>query len=341
MNTRPEIKALFDRIVTGGHEFLQQMVSDQTPESFHLEFKTFERSDGTLSISDKRHLSKSISGFANAEGGILLCGVETASGSDGDLASSFKPVQNVASVASSIRESTPDLYAPGVISVQIESIVADESGRGVIAIYVPATDGLPIMATATKEQRYYRRVGTSTRPMDHSMLADMFGRRPQPVLQLRVHPIQIAIENEVTDSPTGINLHFGISLYNAGRGIAHWPACNLEIHGRQIEYAPPGCYADHFHVHESNEVWPSSCRFAAIIASDGTRVVYPNGRIDIFAFNTLGRLDGKYQESIRIKYVLHAEGFRDEGEGEISGEYIESQINEYRRMKGMETVPPD
>ena len=63
------------------------------------------------------------------------------------------------------------------------------------------------------KDRYYGRSGSSFVPLSHSQLADLFGRRPRPVLRATVAPVD--------DRPGARRPHeVRLSIPNAGRGAA-------------------------------------------------------------------------------------------------------------------------
>jgi len=70
------------------------------------------------------------------------------------------------------------------------------------------------------EYRYYKRSGDSFYKLEHHDLEDMFGRRPQPVLEFEI----MKIEGSNPD-----NLKFTLGIKNTGKGIAKFPFPSIKV----------------------------------------------------------------------------------------------------------------
>jgi hypothetical protein len=84
--------------MSGGWETIKRWKQDREPESLFLEFKCKE--DPTtpkLGLADKAKIGKTLSGFANTHGGVLVLGVE-AHGSGGKAPDHAQELQPVAEV---------------------------------------------------------------------------------------------------------------------------------------------------------------------------------------------------------------------------------------------------
>ena len=63
-------------MLEGGEAALEKLIGQ--PESFELEFKTKEDDRSpSLSKGDKQKIGKELSGFSNADGGVLIYGIAT------------------------------------------------------------------------------------------------------------------------------------------------------------------------------------------------------------------------------------------------------------------------
>jgi hypothetical protein len=140
---------------------LREFVAQGLPEGRHLDYK--RALSGKSDDEPKREFLKDVTGFANAQGGHLLIGVdEPAQGStvdkqiiglaDGD--SLAKSLERLA--ASSI-----DPRIPGLI-VQPVPLTA---GGAVIVVHVPPSQARPHMVDHGNHQRFYVRHRESTNPM--------------------------------------------------------------------------------------------------------------------------------------------------------------------------------
>jgi hypothetical protein len=149
-----------------------------------------------------------LSGFANAEGGLILWGV-TAKKDDRqiDCITAFPGVTDPDVFKSRLNELTSEALSPSLPGIEHRIVHDDASKPPFVITVVPASEAGPHMALLG--ERYYQRIGQATLPMEHFQLADMFGRRPQALLRLGFLP------------PEGYCL--SANLGNVGRGIATAP----------------------------------------------------------------------------------------------------------------------
>lgn len=177
--------------------------ADGVEESLHLEFTTADSAKGKPRERHLDKLARSVSGFANVEGGILVFGIET----DGKVLDKSTRIVHVVDcqrfhteIASRLR----DIVVPRVAGVEVASVEDPrQSGEGVVAVYVPASSHGPHRAAMKSDGvkgKYYMRTTRSTDVMPHGILAAMFGRPPVPRVRLVVHwqrryVIQLAVRN--------------------------------------------------------------------------------------------------------------------------------------------------
>ena len=191
---------------------LEQLVRNRREENLYLEFKVKERrNNGDLGDSERRAFSKAMSGFANADGGILIFGIKTRKSPDNiDIAHKLKSITEPNKFRSRLQDSILLTTQPFVDGVRIDVVLAQPE-QGYVKCYIPASDKPPHRAMFAKRE-YWSRTSTGFRKLEHYELEDVFGRRLRPVLRLRV---------ELRPRPEGDpheELHF--SFLNEGRGIA-------------------------------------------------------------------------------------------------------------------------
>lgn len=219
------LRDLFDRIDA---KELAAMRDRREEESLNLDFKRMDLT-GEPSEADKRNLRDSISGFANAAGGIILWGVESKTPDDKRDRSRFQslaPVKDGDRAVVRFHELTATATQPPVNGVVHRAITVD--GGFVVKTFVPASDGGPHRTNEEKGQ-YFRRDADAFRPMQHHEIADMFGRRARPVLQL--HCFQ--------SLPRGGRV---LAIQNVGRALARH-LC-LVLRPRQGSHTPSLAHID-------------------------------------------------------------------------------------------------
>ncbi|MBK9618694.1 MAG: ATP-binding protein [Candidatus Obscuribacter sp.] len=67
---------IYEGILADGEPGLQRMKLNREPESNLLDFKRAKDQSAPLRQDDRTHLAKSIGGFANSDGGVLVWGVD-------------------------------------------------------------------------------------------------------------------------------------------------------------------------------------------------------------------------------------------------------------------------
>ena len=107
-------EALFERLRAEKWKAVEELVKDQAPESLSLEFKCKAFSvppappaqPGRLGDDDKKNLAKSISAFANTEGGCLIMGISTKDGKGTEADRAKSNADRIAGKGSKLIEKT-------------------------------------------------------------------------------------------------------------------------------------------------------------------------------------------------------------------------------------------
>jgi hypothetical protein len=133
------------------------------------------------------NLSKAISAFANSGGGVIVFGLSNpitqweVDGGGVDL------VIKKPNTREWLEDIIPTLVEFPLTSFNVYAIdrLSDSSqiapGRAVFVIQVPDSEQAPHQAI---DKRYYARVGGKSRPIGHRLVADIFGRRRYPQIDL-------------------------------------------------------------------------------------------------------------------------------------------------------------
>lgn len=134
-----------------------------------------------LHENDRNNLAKAISGFGNSEGGVIVWGVDASRDMDyaDVVARSKMPIENVARFISWLEGSISGRTIPAHPGVQNRAIDTG-AGNGFVLTLIPKSNLTPHQSIY--DSRYYMRAGSAFLPVPHSVLAAMFGRRPQPIL---------------------------------------------------------------------------------------------------------------------------------------------------------------
>ena len=177
---------IFQKLVYFGEDAIDDFIINSQTEELFLDFKqavSVGKNFTTLHRDDRKNLAKAISGFGNSEGGVIVWGVECSRDIEiGDVAKAKVKVKNVYRFLSWLENAISGCTIPSHNKVRNHIISADENGDGFIATYIPKSDIAPLMTTTGNT--IYIRSGSNNVPAPYSVIAGMFGRRPQPNVEL-------------------------------------------------------------------------------------------------------------------------------------------------------------
>ncbi len=190
-------------------------------EDLHLECKVWPPDDSDA----QRVIAKAACGFANADGGVIIVGLRAKSEPDKDKPDQIQDAELVSDtgrVKSRIQDLIGQVVEPGIAGVQVTGVNDPPvSTSGFVVVLIPATDGLP--CRSRKDWKFYQRISSGTYPMEYFQLADMFGRRRRPALELHLEDT-----NQCGDWAPGVPSRvFVVGIKNSGRAIARFPCLRI------------------------------------------------------------------------------------------------------------------
>ena len=193
---------IFQKLIYFGEEAIDDFIINRQSEELFIDFKQ-AASDGknfnTLHRDDRKNLSKAISGFGNSEGGVIIWGVECSRDYEiGDVAKAKIKVKNVHRFLSWLENAISGCTIPSHNKVRNHIISADKNGDGYVATYIPKSEVAPLMTSSNSA--IYIRSGSNNVPAPYAVIAGMFGRYPQPNIELKIAAKKIeALKNQDED----------------------------------------------------------------------------------------------------------------------------------------------
>lgn len=193
-------------------------------ERLHVDYK--EKNDSRFpdfEDSDRKNLAKAVSGFANSGGGFLIWGIKDKT----LLPKPISDIQKFLSLALELSSHTTDPIVQNIDGEWLPSVTSSSEGFGVI--HIPESTLPPhrvILKQKEIKDHYYFRSGTSFDIASHTILEDMFGRRPKPQLSLSKKIIRaggVRSENKQ-------KFWIIIGIENSGRGVAKYPLLSVKVH---------------------------------------------------------------------------------------------------------------
>jgi hypothetical protein len=198
-----------------------------TSEHLHLECKTWSNRENEAQAG----VAKTICGFANADGGVLVIGLSTRTSADKyipDCIDAKVPVSDAVGLRSRIEGLIPEIVEPAVNGVTASAIPESQSSQsGFVVVHVPPTDGPP--CRSRKDWQFYQRINSGTYRMEYFQIEDMFGKRRRPVLSLEVEGGEAFRGDERTFGRQKFGRRITIGIENRGRATAKFPSIRLTI----------------------------------------------------------------------------------------------------------------
>lgn len=222
-------REIYNNIIQNGISAIDDYLIIRTTEELFLDFKrSADNGKGKkLDSSDRKNLSKAISGFGNSEGGVIVWGIDCSKDCDGaDVAKAKMPLENVDRFISLLQNAILGCTLPPHNGVENYGVKEGNDNKGYAITLIPKSLNSPHQATI--DLKYYMRTGSNFSSVTHGLLSGMFGRRPQPrvCLMLTVVPAKIKIRQDGTKE---LLCKIGIMIRNNGQAIARDSFLNAEI----------------------------------------------------------------------------------------------------------------
>ncbi len=258
---------IFSQIVDKGEGAIDSFIETQESEHLSLDFKR-SADDGNgvnLHAKDRKNLSKAISGFGNSGGGVIVWGVDCSGDSSGaDVARQKCPLVDAKKFKSLLEGAISGCTIPSHPGVQNEAIFCKDNNSGFVVTLIPMSNRAPHQAVMGKKY-YYIRAGSDFDPTPHSVLAGMFGRRPQPHVL-----VKLTAKSMVRGSEDGI-MKAEIQIENDGPTIAK----DLFVSAKITSIPHPDCRIAFAAIPWDPSPWDvqvGSLNHISIISQDGVRL---------------------------------------------------------------------
>jgi schlafen family protein len=211
----------FADILARGEPAIEEMIREGREETLHLEFKTLSEK-GRFTRDDRKMVAKAISGFSNAEGGLLVIGIDTKRVDGIDVASGSRPVDEVDRLRSLVAAALPEMLSPQHTSVKVDVVhCSTDLARGYILVDIPTSNDRPHMSLS--EQRYFRRGSDGTRVLVHQEIRElMFAARAGSL------KIKIGLRSIGRTDDLQFHLLLQLVVQNVGRVPVSAPFIQLE-----------------------------------------------------------------------------------------------------------------
>lgn len=209
---------------------IQRMIDEKEKESSYLDYK----SSGALTKNGaKTDISKDVSSFANAGGGVIIYGVKEEENIPIEIDEGFDPGEITREWLEQVIFSNIHRNIEGIKINQIE-INEDEANRVLYVVQIPESERAPHQAS---DKRFYTRRNFMSVQMEEYEVRDVFNRKKAPnvILDLflrrrgaRIHRFKLSL----VDPESEHGLEINGTLTNEGGGEVHYAIITLIFDAR-------------------------------------------------------------------------------------------------------------
>ncbi len=219
---------------------IQNLINQKVEENKMLEYK-----DPDILANPKR-LSKQVSAFLNAEGGLIIIGVCEDKPNEKDRLQARIYPTHIKFVDSKYTKERVELMVFSNIhcsakpEIQILPIRdTNDSSKAVFLVEISQGEDPPYQAA---DNRYYRRLNAIKYPLAHYEIADFFGRRRRPRLNLQCmvsNPLKHRIPDKNEMQPRS-SYHLQIMISNTGTSAAKYARVVVSFQNIKISKVTAG-----------------------------------------------------------------------------------------------------
>lgn len=159
-------------------ERIRSLIAERAQEDLHLDYKAA----AALSKEEKKRteISKDVSAFANADGGVIIYGVSE-DPVDDSFPGAIDPVDGRVTSAEWLEQIVTSRIQPKIPGLEIH-VVEIAPGQVVYVVDIPKGE----TAHQASDKRYHKRLGRTTIAMEDYEVRDVMGRKTTPKVRVEV-----------------------------------------------------------------------------------------------------------------------------------------------------------
>jgi hypothetical protein len=217
-------KNIYDQIIDEGY-ILTHMVG-QPLEDTWLDCKQKRNPNrGKMDDDDKNNFAKSLSGFGNTDGGVLIFGVDARKVNNIDVVQSIIPIKELLLFESELRDLESKIVQRALSGLEYKKIYTNQANdTGIIIIYIPEGNNPPYRSMRDKE--FYIRAGGNFVSSDVSFIENLMSKKFKPDIEAQ---ITIDILNKPINTHQNNFFQVSFRLTNKGNSIAEHVLVEIKL----------------------------------------------------------------------------------------------------------------
>ncbi len=211
-------------------EYLENLISEGVEENLSLEYK----SAPALNKADQKkvnEIAKDVSAFANADGGILIYGIQE----NDHLPERIDPIKRSFVSREWLEQKIQDCIRPKIENIRIHPIKIDnDNDKVAYLVEIPKST----TAHQASDKKYYRRHNFNVLAMYDHEIRDVFNRTKHPKLNLIFEIWVYTYKSSTPINPLAAgqaeaknvtDYHLKVFAKNDGKVLANYVNCSIDI----------------------------------------------------------------------------------------------------------------
>lgn len=199
---------------------IEDLIKNEVEESLHLDYKE-ARALGKEETK-KADITKDVSSFANADGGVIVYGVSEEDHKPKETTPIDGKTFTKEWLENVIQQIQPRIDGLKIFPIRIDGDIE----KSVYVVQIPRSANAPHMA---RDHRYYKRINFQSVPMEDYEVKDTYNRVTTP--NLVIENCSIYIEEEIHDH---ITYHLSAAVLNRGNRACESYKLNFYINNAQF-----------------------------------------------------------------------------------------------------------
>lgn len=245
---------------------IQALIDNRAEEGIHLELKR----SNALSKENADKITKTLSAFANSDGGVVIYGIAEEDHVASDYSFVDGNVITTEHISMLARYVQPAIEGLTIYPIRMD----DDFSKSIYVVKVPRSDKAPHMA---KDHRYYKRNNVESIPMEDFDVKDVMSRIQNP--QLGIFGCFINKKNNKFGSQESTKFSFVAMINNYGRVLSRDYKFISYFFCKDSDLSPQ--YTPENYLVTKSRITTIIGMFCTKMSSPSIEAIFPNEKIEI------------------------------------------------------------